>query len=243
MSHFAIQKSNRGPKPKRIIDETWSPNLAYAVGLLASDGCLTRAQHLIDLTSIDIEQLNNYKKCLGISTKITSKFSGIKNPAYRVQFKNVIFYHFLESVGLTPAKSRTINEVKLPNQYFFDFLRGLFDGDGCSYSYWDPRWRSSFMFYLSFTSASSLFVKWLKKKIEELSNCDGKISVNKKKDGRNPYYQLRFAKNNAKILVQKMYYSDSSIYLSRKKLKIDRSLAIIAKQEAMYALDKVAQVM
>src|SRR3989338_4542107 len=57
----------RGPKPgfnaKRRISESWSPELAYAVGLLATDGCLSPPGHLIDLTSNDREQLENFNRC------------------------------------------------------------------------------------------------------------------------------------------------------------------------------------
>lgn len=45
----------RGPKPKKIIDETWRPNLAYAIGLIATDGYLSNDGLLVDLTSNDRE--------------------------------------------------------------------------------------------------------------------------------------------------------------------------------------------
>ena len=70
----------RGPKPgfdvKRRIAETWSSNLAYAIGLLATDGCLSPPGHLIDLTSKDREQLENFRRCVGVDLKITKKYSG-----------------------------------------------------------------------------------------------------------------------------------------------------------------------
>ena len=51
----------RGPKPgfnaRKRVSEEWNSNLAYAIGLLASDGCLSPPGHLIDLTSKDPEQL------------------------------------------------------------------------------------------------------------------------------------------------------------------------------------------
>jgi hypothetical protein len=45
------------------------------------------------------------------------------------------------------------------------FLRGCFDGDGCNYSYWDPRWKSSFIFYVEFSSAGKEFIGWLRSEI------------------------------------------------------------------------------
>ena len=100
----------RGPKPgfnkNRRIVETWSPRLAYAVGLLATDGCLS-PPYLIDLTSKDREQLENFRRCLGVELNITKKYSGDRE-YLRIQFKNTLFYNFLLSIGLTPAKSKTL---------------------------------------------------------------------------------------------------------------------------------------
>ena len=66
-----------------------------------------------------------------------------------------------------PRKSLTMGKLKIPNKYFFDFLRGCFDGDGCFYSYWDPRWRSSHMFYLEFVSASKKHINWLQNELKK----------------------------------------------------------------------------
>lgn len=220
----------RGPKPgfnaKRRISETWSPKLAYAVGLLATDGCLSPPGHLIDLTSVDREQLENYRKCLGVDLRITEKFS-VGRKYLRIQFKNVIFYNFLLSVGLTPAKSRTLGQLKIPVKYFFDFLRGVFDGDGSTYSYWDPRWRSSFMFYLCFASASEKFIIWLRENIERRLSVRGHVTSSK----RNLCFQLKYAKSDSLKIFRRMYrLAPRGTFLSRKRLKISRMLAIVGEQ-------------
>jgi len=216
----------RGPKPgfnvKRRIAETWSPNLAYAVGLLATDGCLS-PPYLIDLTSKDREQLENFRHCVGIDLKITKKYSGGRE-YLRIQFKNTLFYDFLVSIGLTPAKSKTIGRLAIPEKYFFHFLRGAFDGDGSTYSYWDPRWKSSFMFYLCFASASKAFVDWLRENIEKHLSVRGHVTSAK----RNICYQLKYAKGDSLKIMRLMYRSaPKGTYLSRKRLKIERTLRIV----------------
>jgi len=215
---------SRGPKPKELIKTKWSANLAYAIGLLATDGCIARYTTLIDLTSKDREQLNNFNHCIGLRLKISAKNSGYaQNRGLRVQIKNRIFYDFLVSIGFTPAKSKTLGEIKVPNEHFYDFLRGCFDGDGCFYSYWDPRWKSSFMFYTEFASASSKFISWLRHKIYDDLGISGHIS----KDGRGITEQLKYAKADSMKLLARMYYSPGVICLSRKKLKIAKALASI----------------
>jgi hypothetical protein len=213
----------RGPKPKKLFSEKWSPGLAYAIGLLASDGCLSRTFYAIDVTSKDKEQLENFSKCLGRTFTIGKKNSGALNQSYRIQFKNVLFYNFLLSVGLTPAKSKTIGPLKIPPEYFFDFLRGSFDGDGSTYSYFDPRWKSSFMFYTTFVSASRAHILWLQKEVSKRLGAQGHIT----KDKRSSLYQLKYAKSDSMKLFRRFYPTKNTICLSRKRLKIERMLGIV----------------
>ena len=205
----------RGPKPKKIIDETWSPNLAYAVGLIATDGYLGNDGLLIDLTSKDKEQLENFSKCVGVNFTIGRKHNGQGKECLRIQFKNKTFYNFLLLIGLTPKKSLTMGKLGIPEKYFFDFLRGCFDGDGCFYSYWDPRWRSSHMFYVEFVSASEKHIFWLR---EELKRCIHVIGhITNKKDSS--FFQLKYAKREALEIIKNMYYNPRVVCLSRKKEK------------------------
>ena len=219
----------RGPRPgfnaKRKIAETWSSNLAYAVGLLATDGCLSPPGHLIDLTSKDREQLENFRHCIGVDLKITKKYSGGRE-YLRIQFKNVLFYSFLISIGLTPAKSKTLSKLAIPEKYFFHFLRGVFDGDGSIYSYWDPRWKSSFMFYVCFASASRAFIDWLRENVERQLSIRGHVTIAK----RNICYQLKYAKSDGLKILRRMYHNTpKGSYLSRKRLKIEHTLRIVGK--------------
>ena len=221
----------RGPKPKRIISETWSANLAYAIGLIATDGCLSSDGLLMDLTSKDKEQLLNFSKCVGVNFNIGNKWGKDGDKYLRIQFKNRFFYDFLLSIGLTPKKSLTMGKLTIPRKYFFDFLRGCFDGDGSFYSYWDPRWKSSHMFYLTFNSASNAHVLWVQEEIHNWLLVKGHISKSKNKRS---IYSLRFAKKESLEIIQKMYYNPEVVCLSRKKDKIQKALNIEKKQQKTY---------
>lgn len=202
-----------------MINTVWSNNLAYAVGLMVTDGSLSKDGRHLELTSIDIEQLENFKKCLGIKVKIAYKSSGFSNKRYpRIQFGDAKFYKWLLKIGLMPNKTKIIADIKVPDKYFFDFLRGHFDGDGSTYSYWDPRWKSSFMIYLQFLSASKKHIEWLKNRIFKLTNLEGKISVGQ------GCFQLKYAKNASKQIIKRIYANKNSIYLHRKRDKIEKAL-------------------
>ncbi len=212
----------RGPKPKGKVQIKWSPDFAYAIGLLASDGNLSKNGRHITLTSKDKEQLSNYQHCLGIDGAMGITKSGAGLSYVRVQFGDVLFYKFLQNIGFTPAKSKTIGALKIPKKYFFDFLRGSFDGDGSFYSYFDPRWKSSHMFYTVFISASPAHIEWLRTVIFEKLGVLGHISA----DGRKRTLQLKYAKRDSWKILKSMYYSDTVVCLSRKRLKIDKALVI-----------------
>jgi hypothetical protein len=220
----------RGPQPKQLVDTTWRPELAYAIGLIATDGCLSKDGLLVDLTSKDREQLLNFSRCLEVSFNIGNKWNSMGDKYLRIQFKNRIFYDFLLSIGLTPRKSLTMGKLSIPDEYFFDFLRGCLDGDGCFYSYWDPRWRSSHMFYLEFVSASIKHIEWLRKTLKDVLNVNGHVVS----DGRKRAHQLKYAKKEALVIIKKMYYNPKVVCLSRKKFKIEKALDIEQKQQKKY---------
>ena len=211
-------------RPQNKVKIKWSPDFAYAIGLLTTDGNLSSDGRHFDLTSQDKEQLLNFRACLEIKNKIGQKISGqTQRKVFRIQFGDVNFYRFLLRVGLTENKSKTLGKLEIPNQYFFDFLRGHLDGDGTFHSYWDPRWKSSFMLYTIFISASKEHINWLQKKILELAKIRGHLT----KARNNSCYNLRYAKRESLTLLPKIYSKNGCVRLSRKYLKIKRALAII----------------
>lgn len=218
----------RGPKPKGKVKIQWSPNFAYAVGLMVSDGNLSPDGRHINFTSKDLELIQLFQKSLGIEVHIGKKANSTsKEKCYFVtQFSDVLFYQFLMNIGLMPNKSTSIGEIKVPARYFFDFLRGSFDGDGCTFSYWDKRWKSSFMFYTCFVSASPPHIVWLREEIDKGVGVRGHVTM----DGRHILQQLKYAKAESLKLLKKMYYSQDVVCLSRKRLKIERMLAIVGER-------------
>lgn len=215
----------RGPKPSEKVKIKWTPRFAYVIGLIVSDGCLSKDGRHIVMTSKDREQLHAFNACLDIDTKICKKYSGSGNLSYYVQFSDVLFYRFLLKIGVTPAKSKTISDVKIPRRYFFDFLRGYFDGDGCSFSYYDKVFTESYRFYISFASGSRKYIDWLRNKLNIYADIKG--SVSRKRGSSN--VQLRYSKKEAGIIARKMYYHKALVCLERKRSKVLRSLEEIEK--------------
>ena len=115
----------RGMKPKGKVSIKWCAEFAYAIGLIASDGCLSKNGRHIILTSNDVQQLVTFNLCLGITTRICKKYSGTGNLSFYVQFSDVLFYQFLQAVLTRPARHMPKINPQLIKAMTFLCLRPL----------------------------------------------------------------------------------------------------------------------
>lgn len=196
------------------VNIVWSPNLAYAIGLIASDGNLSKDGRHITLTSKDLEMIKNFKRCLNLSNKIGRKARGgsTDKKYFVVQFGDRNFYEFLLSIGLTPSKSKTLGPLKIVDEFFKDFLRGLLDGDGNINIFKHPESKHP-QLRVRFFSASSKFIKWIQSKTLEFLNISGFAGQMR------GAIELEYAKLDSTKLLNFIYYKNCSPYLSRKYIK------------------------
>ncbi len=178
------------------------PNLWYLVGLITSDGCLCKDGRHIDITSKDRDFLKLIRERLGLTSQVCVKNKGMDKQAYRIQIASINFYNFLLSIGLMQHKSLILNALKIPNQYFVDFLRGLIDGDGCIRKWIHPS-NDREQWSLRIYSGSEQFIRWLKDTAESLLKIKGKI--HRQSDTQ---WILKYGKMAAKEISGKCYYNN-----------------------------------
>ena len=193
-------------------------NLWYLVGLITSDGCLSKDGRHIDITSKDYRYLSTIQFKFNLSSKIGCKRNGKGKDAFHIQISNRNFYDFLLSIGLTQNKSLTLSSLNVPGQFFYDFLRGLIDGDGCIRK-WTHASNGAEQWSLRIYSGSTAFVAWLKNTIEALLKVKGKIY-------READHQwiLKYGKLAAQVIMKQCYY-DGCFGLERKILLADNCRA------------------
>jgi hypothetical protein len=217
-------------KPRKRQNFVWTKDLAYIVGLIVTDGCLSKDGRHVIFTSKDIEQIGNFIRILKIKNKIgiTKNKTG---EAYRIQIGNVQFYDWLLEIGLTAKKSLTLGKINIPDNYFLDFLRGHLDGDGSITTYIDKYNTRKDIKYIykrictSFISASEDHIIWLRQSIIKIAKVNGSLHKSKtRKGGKNPMYVIKFGKKESLNLLSNIYYSNDIPYLTRKKLKYDKFL-------------------
>lgn len=208
----------RGPTPKPF-DATWTPELAWVVGIIATDGNLSPDGRHLSVVSKDRQLLETVQRCLGTTGKIgrrSGAFSDGEKIYSHLQIGWLRYYQWLQSIGLTPRKSKTLGPIAVPDLYFWDFLRGCFDGDGSCYSYCDPRWPRSYLFYWELCSGSPTFIEWMRQRIRARAGLRGHISRG------GDVEILKYAKREATVLFEKMYTDRRAPCLLRKREKVDQ---------------------
>lgn len=195
----------------------WSPAFAYAIGLLATDGNLSPDGRHLNLTTKDEELALQFKECLHLTNKIGRKSRGgdlADKKYYVIQFGDKNFYEYLVSIGITPAKSKTLHRLDIPQKYFIDFLRGCIDGDGTIGAHRHPESKYP-QLRIRLVSASKKFLEWIKQTTAVVTKIDGGwIETDNK--GLNV---LAYAIKDSVKLLSFLYYPNVEYYLKRKYTK------------------------
>lgn len=118
--------------------DTWSPEMAYWLGFIASDGSVPALHNHISiiLKLSDKEHLYKFKNFLNLPdasmTETVNNYRGGKLKHAKVGFTNKHIKERLISLGLVPAKSHyDIDFLSyVPYQFRPYFILGYFDGDG-----------------------------------------------------------------------------------------------------------------
>lgn len=214
----------RGSPPKRYRQKepiAWSARLAYAVGLIATDGNLSPDGRHLGIPSKDYDLLQTLRDCLGLQNRITLSKNKHRY-IHRLQWSDRSFYGWLMTIGLSPAKSLRLGPRAVPEDYFVDFFRGCIDGDGSITTYVD-RYntfkKSTYVYtrlYVSLVSASPRFLELVRGTVRTLTGASGDLTV-RRIAGRNDFWKLRYAKAESLRLLRWMYYAPNVPSLARKR--------------------------
>lgn len=151
-----------------------TPNQAYWLGFIFADGWITRNDRNyelgIELQASDIDHLQKFSTELNNAFPITrlhneklipgnTKISITDSCIIRVYSKDIV--EDLIQHNVVERKTLSDKFPKIEN-YFFDFLRGYFDGDGCVYVSRDNK-----IIQAHITSAQKPILKYIQNKLSE----------------------------------------------------------------------------
>ena len=188
----------------------WSDDMAYLVGLTATDGCLITGRRAINFKSGDRQLVETYLRLLGRTNRVKSQPTKQGGVAYFTQFHDSALYGWFGSTGLTPRKSLTIGGLSVPDQFLIPLVRGLLDGDGSVINKVyraDTGRRSDYYWeYLitSFKSASRPHLEWLQTRLLRVTAQMGNLAEMKTKiprPNRHPFFELRYGKRSSLVLL------------------------------------------
>ena len=165
-ARLEAQKQDKLPQQFFDINESffssWSPKMAYVLGLIITDGCISKTG-VISLSMNDKELLEKVKKAMGSAHNITP--SKHQKGLYYFHFAREKLVEDLHKFGIFPRKSLTVKFPEILQEYLPDFIRGIFDGDGSVF--FDKR-RPKFPLRSKFVSGSEAFIRGLVASLETL---------------------------------------------------------------------------
>lgn len=189
----------------------WSSDIAYLSGLITSDGSLRRDKPAIKFTSKDknlVEQVVEIAENeLGINHCHPRRTN---NNAWRYYFTSRQFYYFLEDIGLMPNKSNKIGKLDIPDDMFFDWLRGETDGDG----QFQVQHKSNEYLNITIFSGSYNFLNWINEYLHDRGTVEGQNDVYK----GNECYRLSFYHKDSQAIAREIY--NNANYFWKKKYSI-----------------------
>ena len=210
----------------------WTEEMAYVLGLMISDGYVftnPRGSKYFGITSTDREIVEKIKRTLDSNHKVgvgRPRRAGWMTP-YVLQIGSKDVVRELAEFGIVQNKSLNIALPKnIPDNYLRDFVRGLFDGDGCvwwGYSRKGDRREPTLVLQVTFTSGSENLLGPLKDKLHHALNVTGS------KYCFGGGYRLSYSIADSLQLYHFMYDDlKDNLFLTRKKEKFDKFISIYA---------------
>ena len=219
-ARILAQKAGKLPQAYKAINDrffsAWNPQMAYVLGLIMTDGCLTKSR-VVSLSLNDKELLE--KVANAMSSEHTIAASRHQKGLYTYSFGRINIVQDLIGLGVSPRKSLNLKFPDVPKEYLRDFVRGVFDGDG---SVFYVKLAKNSPLQCKFFSGSKTFIVGLKSALESLGMPKKRIIVEKRK---NLFYYLRYAHGDSLKLFNILYRGlKSDLYLKR---KYDKFRAVI----------------
>ena len=130
----------------------WTPQMAWVLGLLFTDGYISQNMHTgtgvrVSISSMDFDLLEKIKRCLNSTRTIKKNIQSYDKSKYIYQFEfyRAKMFEDLIYLGLFQRKSLNMQFPEVPESYMRHFIRGCWDGDGSVYIDKDGKLNSSYV--------------------------------------------------------------------------------------------------
>lgn len=201
-----------------------TPEKAYLLGILFSDGCVANDSNTISLVSNDLDLLLFFKKELHCNKEI------YKNPchktAYTFYFSSPQMKKDLVKLGCVPRKSLILNYPNISEKLEKYFWLGIYDGDG---SLWISQ--NNFSAHLKIISSTE-FINTLNNKLN-LLDYKSKVWHENKNKAETSYLRICSRKKIYHFL-NYLYDGNCRFFLKRKYIKFKHLETILKLKNNYY---------
>lgn len=214
----------------------WSPELAYVLGLVATNGYLgdrtgKKRAFQVQLMLRDKGIIESVAKAIGYGGNIYQKLqTGLaKHEMFGVKFGNKVVFERLEELNITPRKTHTLQMVPVPDELFSHFFRGVFDGHGVIIESQNSR-------TIRIVGVSRDFQEALQQRTKELTGIELNMWINEKFE--TIQYILHWGSfGNIKKLYNWMYNdATKNLWIERLKLKLEEILSTWSEEKRGYSV-------
>lgn len=183
---------------ERFFDE-WSPEMAYVLGFILTDGCVSR--NTLSISQAVAEPLEAIKRMMTSKHPIRKDVSG-GNTIHTLHIGRKSLVQALAKRGISEKKSLTVELPEVPDAHFPDFLRGVIDGDG---------WVHPKGYVVTITSGSKGFAEQLTARLKTVG-----FPFRTEHDGS--AYRIKLSgKDEIKRLESYLYYDPNAFYIAHKR--------------------------
>ena len=225
MQYISLPPILDGVGVKYVVNEkffdSWSSPMAYTLGYLFADGSLENASYLrgkyVRVSSTDRDRIETIKRLLSSEHSVVEeKAKKNRKERFVLRIGSHVLFDALIRLGVTERKSLTMKFPSVPQNFFSDFVRGYFDGDGCVYFERGSGATGKIVKRLStiFTSGSKEFLSTLMHRLRKYSG----VSVRDIYHYRENEFQLRYSTEDSLKIFSLIYSGSISkrLYLRRK---------------------------
>lgn len=205
---------------------TWSPEMAWVLGLVYSDGTISIGH--LRFGWKDPELCHKVVQLLGPPNSTHDYLQHGRFPLYTISYSHPRVRLSLIDLGVPCGKkSHIIQFPEVPQPFLRHFVRGYFDGDGCVTTHNNGR-----RLTVSFSSASQPFLKSLANHLHTLGLSYRPVYTYTKSPGPSPQGSIikerttHEVKHCKKDDIQQFYYlaynnTDTPIYYEPKRERFD----------------------
>lgn len=196
--------------------EKQNENMAWILGILASDGTIAKKTNRIKITLAikDIDVLQKIKKAINLDEPIKTFTTNAGYDCCSLSWTCEEHKKQLAKYSIIPTKTFCLKPpVALDKKYWVDYIRGYFDGDGSVNLIKSNGKKKNTSLRWQICSATEEILTFVVDYLYDAYQIP-KVNIQKRKDG---LYYFQYSTIATRKIYDILYYNPNLLYMERKK--------------------------